>query len=145
MVEVRLARQWEAFAADPPPIEITDEVNMLLARKYLCEPSSLVHISRGFDPGKWGQEWLPFHPPQTHHYQNYPFIAKYPLEAWEHANRPSLSPSGWCKLALSISMNADRSTPGNCKLLKAFDLTRELKQRTSKGPTQAGDSEEEAE
>ena len=144
VVEVRLARQWEAFAADPPPIEITDEVNMLLARKYLPEPSSLVHISRGFDPGKWGEEWLPFLPPQTHHYHNYPFVAKYPLEAWELANRPSLSPSGWCKLALSISMNVD-PTPRNCKLLKAFDLTREPKQRTSKGSTQAGDSEEEAE
>ena len=144
VVEVRMARHWEAFAADPPPIEVTDEVNMLLARKYLLDPRSLMHIGRGFDPGKWGDEWLPFLPPQTHHHQDYPFIAKYPLEAWEHANRPSISPSGWRKLALSISMVADRSTPGNCKLLKAFDLTRELKQRSNKRLIQAGDNKEKA-
>ena len=134
VVEVRRedTRQWEAFAADPPPMEITDEVNMLLARKYLPGP---LHVNRGFNPCKWGEQFAPLSPPHTHHYQDYPIIAKYPLEAWELANRPSLSPSGWCKLALLISMNVDPPTPRDCKLLKVFDLTREPKQRTQQRVT----------
>ena len=129
VVEVRRedTRQWEAFAADPPPLEITDEINMLLARNFLPGP---LRINRGCNPRSWGEHFAPLSPPHTHHYQNYPIIAKYPLEAWELANRPSLSPSGWCKLARTISMNTDPPTPRNCKLLRVFDLTREPKQRT---------------
>ena len=139
-VEREDTRQWEAFAADPPPMEITDEVNMLLARKYLPGPRSQMHNSRGFDPRKWGEQNAPLSPPHTHHYQGFPIIAKYPLEAWELANRPSLSPTGRCRLALSIAMNINPSTPEDCKLLKAFDLTREPKQRTSKGSALAEDT-----
>ena len=143
VVEVRRedTRQWEAFAADPPPMEITDEINMLLARTIQPGP---LRDNRGWSPRSWGEHFAPLSPPHTHHYQDYPIIAKYPLEAWELANRPNLSPSGWCKLALSITMNVDPPTPGGCKLLMAFDLTRGPKQRTSGGTTQASsDSDEE--
>ena len=119
--------QWEAFAADPPPMEITDEINMLLARKFLPGP---LHINRSRNPRSWGEYFSPLSPPHTHHFQDYPIIAKYPLEAWELANRPNLSPTGWCKLAISISMYAEPFIPANCKLLRVFDLTREPKQRT---------------
>ena len=143
VVEVRRGdtRQWEAFAADPPPMAITDEINMLLARTIQWGPQ---RDDEGWSPSSWGEVFAPLSPPHTHHYQDYPIIAKYPLEAWELANRPSLSSKGWCKLALSLTMNIDPPNPGGCKLLKAFDLTRGPKQRTSGGTTQASsDSDEE--
>ena len=142
VVEVRRGdtRQWEAFAADPPPMEITDEINMLLARTIQWGPR---RDDGGWSPSSWGEDFAPLSPPHTHHYQDYPIIAKYPLEAWELANRPSLSPKGWCKLALSLTMNIDPPNPGGCKLLMAFDLTRGPKQRTSGGTTQASDDSDE--
>ena len=132
VVEVRGAdtRQWEAFAADPPPMEITDENNMLLERLLPGPLHINIGAMRGQNARGWGEKFAPLSPPHTHHYKDFPIIAKYPLEAWELANRPSLSPSGWCKLALTIHSNIDPPDPRNCKLLKIFDLTREPKQRT---------------
>ena len=132
VVEVRGAdtRQWEAFAADPPPMEITDENNMLLARLLPGPLHINIGAMRGQNTRGWGEKFAPLSPPHTHHYKDFPIIAKYPLEAWELANRPSLSPSGWCKLALTIHLNIDPPDPRNCKLLKIFDLTRDPKQRT---------------
>ena len=119
--------EWEAFAADPLPMEITDEINMILARKILPSP---LHINRIRNPRRWGDFNSPLSPPNTHHHQDYPIIARYPLEEWELANRPNLSLIGWSKLAIAISMNVHPFIPAKCKFLRFFDLTREPKQRT---------------
>ena len=132
VVEVRRADtgQWEAFAADPPPMEITDENNMLLARLLPGPLTINTGVMRGRDPRGWGQEFAPLSPPHTHHYKDFPIIAKYPLGTWERANRPSLSLLGWCKLAVAVYSKIDPPDPKNCKLLEIFDLTRGPKQRT---------------
>ena len=132
VVEVRRAdtRQWEAFAADPPPMEITDENNMLLARLLPGPQHINIGVMRGQDTRGWGERFAPLSPPHTHHYKDFPIIAKYPLGAWERTNRPSLSPLGWCKLAVTIHSKIDPPDPGNCRLLEIFDLTRGPKQRT---------------
>ena len=119
--------KWEAFAADPPPIEITDEINMIRARKFLPGP---LHIGRSRNPRSWGEYFSPFSPPHTHRHQDYPIIARYPLEEWELANRPNLSIIGWSKLAIAISSNVNPFIPAKCKFLRLFDLTREPKQST---------------
>ena len=132
MVEVWSADtgQWEAFAADPPPLEITDENNVLLARRLPSPLTINAEATRVRDPRGWGRRYAPLSPPNTHHYKDFPIIAKYPLEEWERANRPSLSPLSWCKLAVAIYSKIDPPDPENCKLLEIFDLTRGPKQRT---------------
>ena len=122
--------QWEAFAADPPPLEITDENNVLLARRLPSPQTINAEATSVRDPRGWGRRYAPLSPPNTHHYKDFPIIAKYPLEEWERANRPSLSPLSWCKLAVAIYSKIDPPDPVNCKLLEIFDLTRGPKQRT---------------
>ena len=143
VVEVRRedTGQWVSFAADPPPMAITDEINLLMAQTI---PEGPQRGSEGWTPRGWGEVYAPLCPPHTHLYQDYPIIARYPLEAWELTNRPNLSARGWSKVALSLAMNIDPPNPEGCKLLKAFDLTRGPKQRTIGRTTQvAGDSDEE--
>ena len=122
--------QWEAFAADPPPLEITDEHNVLLARRLPPPRDINAGATRIGDPRAWGRRYVPLSPPNTHHYKDFPIIAKYPLEEWERANRPSLSQLSWCKLALAIHSRIDPPDPAHCKLLEIFDLTRGPKQRS---------------
>ena len=124
--------QWEAFAADPPPLEITDENNVLLARRLPSPQDINIGAMSIQDPSGWGRRYARLSPPNTHHYKDFPIIAKYPLEEWEWANRPSLSPLGWCKLAVAIHSEIDPPDPANCKLMGIFDLTRGPKQSTQR-------------
>ena len=114
---------WEAFAADPLPMEITDEIKQIQTIEYLPGPK---HASRLWSPLPKGGYNIntPLSPPMTHHLQDYPIIARCPLEEWEHANRPNLSLTGWSKLAIITSLK------GKCNFLCCFDITREPKQRT---------------
>ena len=120
--------EWEAFAADPLPMEISDEIKQVQARTFLPSP---IHISSFGSPrnGRYNFN-TPLSPPKTHHLQGYPIIARYPLEEWEHANRPNLSLTGWSKLAIAISLNSHPFSQAKCKFLRCFDITREPKQRT---------------
>ena len=115
--------EWEAFAADPLPMEITDEIKKVQARCFLPNP---MHASRLWNPIRnydYSINTL-LSPPMTHHFQDFPIIARYPLEEWERCNRPNLSLVGWSKLAMITSLS------GKCNLLCCFDTTREPKQRT---------------
>ena len=120
--------EWEAFAADPLPMEITDEIRMVLARTYLPSPI-LVNSFRSPRNGNYNFN-TPLSPPETHHLQGHPIIARYPLEEWELANRPNLSLIGWSKLAIAISLNSHPFSQAKCKFLRCFDITRDPKQRT---------------
>ena len=120
--------EWEAFAADPLPMEIKDEIKMIQARTYLPSPT-LENTLRYPRNGKYNFV-TPLSPPNTHHLQDYPIVARYPLEEWELANRPNLSLIGWSKLAIAISLNGHPFTQAKCKFLRFFDITREPKQRT---------------
>ena len=115
--------EWEAFASDPLPMEITDEIKQVQARCFLPSP---MHASRLWSPD-CNYDYstnIPLSPPMTHHLQDCPIIARYPLEEWERSNRPNLSVKGWSKLAMITSMR------GKCNLLCCFDTTREPKQRS---------------
>ena len=115
--------EWEAFAADPLPMEISDEIKQVQARSFLPSP---IQASRLWSPRRKGCYNIntPLSPPMTHHLQDYPIIARYPLEEWERCNRPNLSLIGWSKLAIITSLR------GKCNFLSCFDITRESKQRT---------------
>ncbi len=100
---------WEAFATDPLPLELADEIKQVQASEFLPGPQ----------PGPDDRHKdIPFSPPMTHHQHGLPIIARYPLEEWERMNRPCLTVKGWCKLAMITS------TRGMGNIQSCFEVTR---------------------
>ena len=100
---------WEVFASDPLPLEIDDEIKQEHANDFLPGPR----------PGPDDcHKSIPFSPPMTHLQHDLPIIAKYPLDDWERTNRPCLTTTGWCKLAMSMS------TMGMVNIQSCFEVAK---------------------
>ena len=100
---------WEAFAADPLPLELDDEFKREHASDFLPGPH----------PGPDDcRKCIPFSLPMTHQQYGFPISARYPLDEWERMNRPCLTSKGWCKLAMITS------TRGMVNIQSCFEVAK---------------------
>ena len=114
---------WETFITDPFPLQLADEIKQEQASEYLPKPQP------GPDDG---HKDIPFSPPMTHHLQDLPIIAKYPLEEWKRSHRPRLLVKGWYKLAMITS------TRGMCNIQCCFEMARDEQGKSSSQRTESG-------
>ena len=85
---------WEAFLADRLPKNLDDEIKKVHADFYkAAEKCTAAEL---FDT-------TPVTFPMTHLYEEFPGIAKYPVDKWEREGNLVLDAKGWCKICLKIA------------------------------------------
>ena len=89
VVEIKLSdNTWEAFFAERLPQILDDEIKKEHALFYNAGEKLTAEELK---------DSIPVTFPMTHLFDEFPGIAKYPLEQWERDGHIALDMKGWCK------------------------------------------------
>ena len=97
VVEVQLAdKSWTSFMSERLPQELDDEIKKHYAAFYKA--------AEGLTPEDL-QEAIPMGFPMTHLLDEFPCLARYPIDEWEKSGAPMMTVKSWCKLCMRVARN----------------------------------------
>ena len=113
VVEIMLKDgSWTAFISDRIPEELDDAIKGKHAEFH--------NAMNGMSPEEL-QALIPMDFPMRHIMEDFPMVAKYPIDAWEKMNSPYMSVRSWAKLCIRVAEKNLTSLQNIMEVARKFD------------------------